>query len=379
MSKCPFHSHHDASAVSPPPTLPPVDGWSFLDEAHSSPETAALRRILLSDAARAGAAPSLTARELTWAGRIAWRNSSRCIGRLHWRSLQVRDARHLERAADIVGSLEEHLRLAQGDGRVRSILTVFAPATAGGHAPRIWNHQLCGYAGYRSRGGAILGDPRNAAFTRAALELGWQPPSERTAFDLLPWIVAGARERPRLFPLPPGLVREVSLRHPHYAWFGELGLRWYAVPVISDMGLHVAGTDFTAAPFNGWYMSTEIAARDLTDPHRYDLLPTLAARLGLDATRPATLWKDRVLLELNLTVLHSFEQAGVRMVDHHTASEEFVRFLAREKAAHREVSARWDWIVPPMSSSTTPVFHMAMREFPSTPEFRYQPAPWSPA
>ena len=30
---------------------------------------------------------------------------------------------------------------------------------------------------------------------------------------------------------------EVPLRHPQLAWFSELRLRWYAVPVISDMYL----------------------------------------------------------------------------------------------------------------------------------------------
>lgn len=32
------------------------------------------------------------------------------------------------------------------------------------------------------------------------------------------------------------------------------------------------GLEFTAAPFNGWYMSTEIGSRDLCDVQRYNLL-----------------------------------------------------------------------------------------------------------
>ena len=32
------------------------------------------------------------------------------------------------------------------------------------------------------------------------------------------------------------------------------------------------GLQFTAAPFNGWYMSTEIGARDLCDVQRYNML-----------------------------------------------------------------------------------------------------------
>ena len=36
-----------------------------------------------------------TSDELAYGARIAWRNSTRCIGRLHWKSLTVRDLRHL--------------------------------------------------------------------------------------------------------------------------------------------------------------------------------------------------------------------------------------------------------------------------------------------
>lgn len=62
-----------------------------------------------------------------------------------------------------------------------------------------------------------------------------------------------------------GLVRR-------YEWFSELDLRWYAVPAVSSMMFDCGGLQFTAAPFNGWYMSTEIGARDLCDVNRYNLL-----------------------------------------------------------------------------------------------------------
>jgi nitric-oxide synthase len=167
----------------------------------------------------------------------------------------------------------------------------------------------------------------------------------------------------------------VRLRHPSHPWFEQLGLRWYAVPVVSNMSLHAAGTDFPAAPFNGWYMGTEIGARNLADTHRYNLLPVIADRMGLDRRRSRDLWLDRALLELNAAVLHSYEAEGVKLIDHHGASEEFMRFMEREQAAGREVSARWDWIVPPISGAATRVFHTPMREFATTPDFRRQPSP----
>lgn len=59
-------------------------------------------------------------------------------------------------------------------------------------------------------------------------------------------------------------------------WFGELGLRWYALPAVSNMLLEIGGLEFPAAPFNGWYMSSEIGTRNLCDSHRYNLLQVSA-------------------------------------------------------------------------------------------------------
>jgi nitric-oxide synthase len=123
------------------------------------------------------------------------------------------------------------------------------------------------------------------------------------------------------------------------------------------MRMRIGGIDYSAAPFNGWYMGTEIGARNLADTDRYDLLPYIGKRMGLDTSSERTLWRDRALVELNRAVLHSFEQAGVTITDHHTESERFLTHLAREEAAGRSCPADWSWIVPPMSGSLTPVFH----------------------
>ena len=373
MSGCPFHANPPSSPgdFRPPPA--PPDELAFLGEIHAGPVLAARREACALALSRGAPAP-LTPEELVAAGRVAWRNQSRCIGRLHWRSLLVRDHRHLDTAEELAASLRQHLALAQEDGRSRPILTVFAPSVhSGPRLPRIWNSQLCGYAGYRAADGSILGDPRNVPLTARARALGWRPPSSPGPFDLLPWIIAGRDGHARLVPLPAGLVREVPLRHPDHPWFERLGLRWYAVPVVSDFCFHAAGTDFTAAPFNGWYMGTEIGARNLADRARYNVLPLIAEKLGLDRRSPRTLWIDRALVELNLAVLHSYAADGVRLVDHHSASSEFIRFLAAEAAAGRPVSADWSWIVPPLSPATTEVFHTPLRTFPTSPDFRPMP------
>jgi nitric-oxide synthase len=116
-------------------------------------------------------------------------------------------------------------------------------------------------------------------------------------------------------------------------------------------------------------MGTEIGSRNLADEGRYNLLPVVAEKMGLRPDQRASLWRERALVELNAAVLHSFSEAGCRIVDHHTASAEFGRFCTQEESAGRPVSARWDWIVPPLAGSATPVFHQKMCDLRLRPEF----------
>jgi nitric-oxide synthase, bacterial len=298
-----------------------------------------------------------TVGELTFGARVAWRNSARCIGRLYWRSLQVRDMRQVTDAAVVAAECVRHLRLASGRGKIRPLITVFAPDAPGKPGPRIYNEQLIRYAGYHRPGGGVMGDPRYLAFTDALLERGWQPPQQPGPFDPLPLVVETAQDGPRITELPREAILEVPLHHPELAWFGQLQLRWHAVPAISHMRLRIGGVDYPAAPFNGWYLGTEIGARNLADTDRYDLLPEVAARLGMDISTERSLWRDRALVEVNRAVLHSFDAHGVTLTDHHTESQRFLIHLAREERAGRVCPADWSWIVPPMSGSQTGVFH----------------------
>ena len=311
--------------------------------------------------------------ELEHGARMAWRNNARCIGRLFWPSLKVRDLRHISDPAEVHQALLEHLQTATNDGKIQPLLTVFAPANAEGPAVRIWNHQLLGYAGYEKSDGSILGDPKNLALTRKAQALGWK--CAGTRFDLLPLIIQKRGCAPVLFPPPCTQALEVPLTHPTLPWFSELGLKWYAVPILSDMKLRIGGIDFPAAPFNGWYMGTEIGSRDLGDEARYDMLPAIAEKMGINREHDP-LWKDRALVELNAAVIFSYEQAGVRIVDHHRASSEFMEFAAREMKAGRAVSADWSWIVPPMSASATPVFHKIWENRSQLPDYLPQMPVW---
>lgn len=315
---------------------------------------------------------------LTEAARQAWRHSARCVGRMHWRSLKVVDARGVGSCDEMFEALCEQVREGTGEGRVRSTMTVFGRWEGERTEVRIWSHQLARYAGYAGEGGKVEGDPANVGMTRLLMDLGWSPPSQPGRFDLLPVLLQHGSEL-KWYEWPEGLIREVRLRHSRYSWFEDLGLRWYAVPFLSDMILATGVEAYPAAPFNGWYMGTEIGARNLGDAGRYNLLPVIAEKLGLRSSGTRNLWRDHALLVLNEAVLESFEADGVRLVDHHRAAEEFERFCRAEEAGGRQVSADWSWIVPPLAGSTTAAFHRELSVKPQMPNLLLQEAPWQTA
>jgi nitric-oxide synthase len=120
------------------------------------------------------------------------------------------------------------------------------------------------------------------------------------------------------------------------------------------MRLEIGGINYVAAPFNGWYMGTEI---NLADEDRYNLLPAIADIVGLYLESNATLWKDRALVELNIAVLDSYKKAGVSIVDHHTAAQQFKAFEKNEQKIGINVTGEWAWLIPPVSPATTHIFH----------------------
>lgn len=315
-----------------------------------------------------------TLEELLAGAQLAWRHSTRCVGRLYWQGLKLQDFRDASSAEEVFAGCVEHLRRSTNGGKIQPMITVFPARRPDGSEVRILNEQLIRYAGYRQPDGSVLGDPQLVELTELALELGWDP-GERTPFDVLPLVIRMGGERPRLFELPEDAVLEVPIRHPELDLFEELDLRWHALPAIANMRLEIGGLHYTAAPFSGWYVITEIAARNLADPHRYDLLPTVARHMGLDTEREDSLWRDRALVELNRAVLASYRRAGVRVLDHHTAARHFVDFEEREARSGRETYADWAWIVPPTAGSATPVFHRHYRERQLTPNFFHQETP----
>jgi nitric-oxide synthase len=312
-----------------------------------------------------------TAEELTWAARAAWRHAGRCSGRDKWRTLRVRDCRDVRDPEQVAAQVVAHLREATCGGRVRSYITVFAPDAPCRPGPRILNGQAVRYAGYRHAGG-VTGDPANAALTELAAALGWEGGGGR--FDVLPLVVTDSGGQPHMFSVPRDAVLEVPITHPRFGWFAGLGLRWYAVPVITDMYLTAGGIRYPCAPFNGWYQaSTEVGVRNLGDEGRYNMLPAVAAGMGLDMSSRSTFWPDRAAVELAAAVHHSYREAGVMVTDHQAEMTRFTRFAAAEEATGRPWCAEWAWIVPPIGGSTTAAFHRAYPEAALQPGFARHP------
>ncbi|KMY53061.1 hypothetical protein AC623_02855 [Bacillus sp. FJAT-27231] len=310
-----------------------------------------------------------TYEELSHGAKMAWRNSNRCIGRLFWQMLHVFDERKAETEKEVFEALSRHVEFASNEGKIRPTITIFRPSKEGQEDIRIWNHQLIRYAGYKTEEG-IKGDPASIDLTARCQKLGWR--GEGTDFDLLPWVVQIGNRPPELQELNKELVKEISIVHPEYDWFAELQLKWYAVPIISDMKLEIGGIEYKAAPFNGWYMGTEVGARNLADDFRYNQLPVIAERMELDMSRASSMWKDRALVELNIAVLHSFKNAGVSIVDHHTAAQQFRTFEQNEEREGRAITGDWTWLIPPVSPAAVHVFHKEYNNSIKTPNYFYQ-------
>jgi len=318
-----------------------------------------------------------TYEELAYGAQLSWRNASKCIARIQWNNMVVRDRRHVTEPDEMFQELVEHLRLATNGGNIQITMTVFrAKQPKERWGPRVWNSQLIRYAAYEQADGSVMGDGANLDLTKAIMKLGWQPAEERSPYDILPVVIEVPGKEPKLYELDKDEVLEVEIEHPSIPEFKSLGFRWYAIPAISNFRMEIGGVSYGCLPFNGWYMGTEIA-RDFLEDWRYDKMEEIAKVLKLDTSSEQTLWRDRVALELNVAVLYSFQKARVSMVDHQSASRQFLAHDLREKKAGRECPADAGWVVPPAGGSACPVWHHQMRDFYLDPAYHHAADRWA--
>ena len=177
--------------------------------------------------------------------------------------------------------------------------------------------------------------------------------------------------------------------------------------------LEIGGLQFPASPFNGWYNSIEIVRNFLEEP-RYNLLQVqqyfkvhfkfyrtilqflvlnyiflvlnyfslnpsskiLGAEMGLDTSTNISLWKDKVSVEMNYAILHSFQKAGVSIVDQFSASEQFQEHFNNEVRERGGCPADWVWLTPSLSGSLTTLWHQEMLHYHLTPSYERQELMW---
>jgi nitric-oxide synthase len=102
-----------------------------------------------------------TEEELAFGARVAWRNHGRCIGRIYWESLEVVDCRQFSEPEAMMDRMCSHMRETLGDGRIRSMISVFAPIQPGDIPAYFESAQITQYAGYAQKDGAVVGDRQN--------------------------------------------------------------------------------------------------------------------------------------------------------------------------------------------------------------------------
>ena len=310
---------------------------------------------------RRGPAPTCTPRpEVAFGARVAWRNAARCIGRLYWHGLHVRDRRAVRTPSAVADECAAHLRECHPrrpdpvhDHGVRA--RPARPPRARASSTTSWSAT----PGTARRRGAIRGDARAGGVHRPRAR-----PRLAAARPARPLRRPAAADRGRR--RGAGAARAAARTrcwrcrssHPEFAWFADLRLRWHAVPAISNMPLSIGGITYPAAPFNGWYLGTEIGARNLADADRYDLLPVVADRMGLDpqlgAHAVARPGRDRARAGGAALVRRG---GGDDVRPPRPSRERFLKHLAKEERAGRSCPADWSWIVPPVSGGLTPVFH----------------------
>ena len=318
-----------------------------------------------------------TYEELAYGAQLAWRNSAKCVGRIAWKNMIVRDLRHVNDPDQMFAECVEHLRMGTNGGNMQIVMNVFrAKKPMERWGPRIWNPQYVRYAAYEQEDGTILGDKANLGITQAVMRQGWTPPAKKTAFDVLPIVIEVPGQAPKMYTFPEEEIVNVPIQHPDYPGIDALGLQWCAIPAIANFGMEIGGVYYGCLPFNGWFMETEIA-RNLFEDGRYDKAEAIAQAMGLDTSSEQTLWRDQAFLELNKAVLHSFSKHKVTLVDHQTAARQFLTHDLREKRAGRECPAQWSWVVPSAGGSTTPVWHHEMRDFHLSPQYLYAADKWA--
>jgi sulfite reductase alpha subunit-like flavoprotein len=169
----------------------------------------------------------------------------------------------------------------------------------------------------------------------------WESPDSSSSFDVLPLVYKiPGRMKPVVHMLSDDNIYEVDLEHPTNEDFASLGLRWTAMPSFAKHTMRIGGIVYQNAPFNGVYVSSEIAQL-LMD--RYNVGSDIADLFGYNPdTDP--FWQQAAMLELERAIVHSFRSNGVAIIDPHAAGENFCKFVLGQREQGHDTSIDWRMI-----------------------------------
>uniref|UniRef100_A0A8B9JJC9 Nitric oxide synthase n=1 Tax=Astyanax mexicanus TaxID=7994 RepID=A0A8B9JJC9_ASTMX len=273
--------------------------------------------------------------ELIYGAKHAWRNAARCVGRIQWSKLQVFDARDCTTAHGMFNYICNHIKYATNKGNLRYALEQFIAL------------DFMDLGAFVLQAASYRQPPVGSVLQAICIQQGWKAPKGR--FDVLPLLLQANGNDPELFEIPDDLVLEVNITHPNFIMAEQLHQN-----LISPNSVQSPG--FTGV--KQWCKE-------------------VATMMGLDTRKTSSLWKDQALVEINIAVLYSYQVSKVTIVDHHSATESFIKHMENEYRVRGGCPGDWVWIVPPMSGSITPVFHQEMLNYRLTPSFEYQPDPWN--
>ena len=112
----------------------------------------------------------LTLQELKHAVQYAWRNATKCVGKIWWETLTLRDCRYIQSVEEMFETICEHLKKSINNGRIKNTISVFPQKKTG--QPdlfRIWNRNILMYAGYQDYDNdSFIGNKSNIGFTEVS-------------------------------------------------------------------------------------------------------------------------------------------------------------------------------------------------------------------
>ena len=206
-----------------------------------------------------------------------------------------------------------------------SIVAIFKANSYGGNRNenrgiRFWNKSFISYAGYESNlipppyfyDGKILGDKDNLELTQLLIKMGWNPPTDRSPFDLLPLAIEyydlqSDQTCVSLIPIPPFL--QIEIQHPFYKEFECLKIRYKSSELKLNYQCTIGGLFYPALAISHPCVAEEIVHSLL---YQFNLLQPLAVILNISTND--YFWIDKVKMELFFAVVYSFRAKNIPII-----------------------------------------------------------------